>query len=130
MPLAVWVPVSAMPSSAPVSTSLTLSTWPAGLAKSTRLETRVPTAPEGAPASSATVASAGDWLAFSTGASLTAVPVKFLVPVRAGATPSLTLVAMLKLPLKLAVGVKVTPASRALTSAMAPEALHTPVAGL
>ena len=38
----------------------------------------------------------------------------------AGATPSLTLVAIEKLPLKLAAGVSVTPASSALTSAIAP----------
>ena len=62
-----------MPRSAPASTSVTLSTGPTGLAKSTRALTRVPTAPAGAPASSATVASAGDLLASSTGASLTLV---------------------------------------------------------
>src|SRR5262245_29630767 len=44
-----------MPSWAPVSTSVTLSTWPAGDAKSTRLETRAPTAPDGPPGSSASV---------------------------------------------------------------------------
>ena len=62
-----------------------------------------------------------------TGASLTAVPVIAFVPVTAAATPSLTLVAMLKLLLKLAVGAKVRPASKTFTSAMAPLAVHTPV---
>ena len=55
------------------------------------------------------------------------MPVNALVPVMAGATPSLTLVAIEKLPLKFAVGVNVTPASSALTSAIAPEAVQTPV---
>jgi hypothetical protein len=40
--------------------------------------------------------------------------------------PSLTLVAMLKLLLKLDAGVNVTPANNAFTSASAPLALHTP----
>jgi hypothetical protein len=128
VPLAL-VAVRAMPSSALLSTSPTLSTSPEGLAKSTRLETSVPTAPEGAPGSSATVASAGDLLASSTGASLTGVPVKLLVPVMASATPSLTLVATVKSALKLVAGVKVTPASSVLTSAMAPEAVQRPVTG-
>src|SRR5438094_10272856 len=43
-----------------------------------------------------------------------------LTSVIAGATPSLTLVAMVKLLLKFRAGLKVTPASKALTSAMAP----------
>ena len=59
LPLLVLAPVTAIPVRAPASGSLTLSTWPAGLAKSTRLDTRVPTAPEGAPASSATGSRAG-----------------------------------------------------------------------
>ena len=63
----------------------------------------------------------------ATGAAFTAVPVNALVPVMAGATPSLTLVAIEKLPLKFAAGVNVTPASSALTSAIAPEAVQTPV---
>src|SRR5437660_6986019 len=49
-----------------------------------------------------------------------------LTPVIAGATPSLMLVAIVKLLLKFRAGLKVTPASKALTSAMAPLALHTP----
>src|SRR5438477_525583 len=48
----------------------------------------------------------------------------------AGATPSLTLVAMVKLLLKFRAGLKVTPASKVLTSAIAPLALHTPVPAL
>ena len=52
------------------------------------------------------------------------------MPVMAGATPSLTLVAIVKLPLKFAAGVNVTPASSALTSASAPEAVQTPVPAL
>ena len=54
----------------------------------------------------------------------------FLTPVIAGATPSLTLVAMVKLLLKFSAGVKVTPASKALTSAIAPLAVHTPPANV
>ena len=64
------------------------------------------------------------------GASLTAVPVMDLMPVTGGATPSLTLVAMVKLPLKLAAGVKFSPASSAFTSAMAPLAVQTPLVAL
>ena len=86
------------------------------------------------PANGRSVAVSGiGWLATApeiTATSLTAVPVMDLEPVTAGATPSLTLVAMVKLPLKLAVGVKVTPARSVLTSAMAPVALHTPVEGV
>ena len=63
----------------------------------------------------------------AVGASLTAVPLITLVPVMGAATPSDTLVAMLKLALKLAVGVKVTPASSVLTLAIAPAAVQTPV---
>ena len=51
VPLVVSAAVTAMPSNAPLSTSVTLSTCPAGEAKSTKLETSVPTAPDGAPAS-------------------------------------------------------------------------------
>src|SRR6185369_16456755 len=64
-------PVTAMPSTAPASTSVTLSTWPAGEAKSTSDDTSVPTAPAGAPASSATAAPTGLFVASSTGASFT-----------------------------------------------------------
>src|SRR5256885_2318476 len=115
-----------MPGSAPLSASVTLSTWPDGTAKSTRLDTRAPTAPLGAPGSSSSVGNVGVLLAVGAGASLTAIPVMLLLPV-ALSEPSLTLVAMVKLLLKLAAGTKVMPASRVLTSAMAPEAVHTPV---
>src|SRR5687767_3445616 len=54
----------------------------------------------------------------------------FFEPVKAGATPSEIEVAMLKLPLKLAAGLNVTPESRAFTLASAPLADHTPVAAL
>ena len=57
-----------MPKSAPLSTSVTLSTWPAGTAKSTKLETSVPTAPTGAPASSLIAVRTGLRLASRTGA--------------------------------------------------------------
>ena len=66
----------------------------------------------------------------ATGASFTAIPVNALVPVMAGATPSLTLVATVKLPLKFAAGENVKPASRALTSAIAPEAVQMPLPAL
>ena len=64
----------------------------------------------------------------AVGASLTAVPVKLLLPVMAAATPSVTLVAMVKLALKFSVGVKVNPASSVFTLAIAPLAVHTPAA--
>ena len=50
----------------------------------------------------------------------TAIPVNALMPVIAGATHQLTLVAIEKLLLKFAAGVNVTPASSALTLAIAP----------
>ena len=65
--------VIAMPSRAPLSASVTLSTWPEGPAKSTNEETRVPTAPEGAPQSSSWMIRAGLLLVSSTGASFTGV---------------------------------------------------------
>src|SRR6185503_5677881 len=68
--------------------------------------------------------------AFTTGASLTGVPVMALLPVTGAAMPSLTLVAIVKLPLKLAAGVKVRPARRMFTFAIAPLAVQTPVAAL
>src|SRR6266487_1844640 len=114
-----------MPSSAPVSASVTLSTCPLGVAKSTSLATSAPTAPLGAAASSSTVGSVGVLLASSTGASFTAVPVMTLVPVTGAATSSLPLVAIVKVALTFAAGVKVTPASSVLTAAMAPDAVHT-----
>src|SRR5438105_11458469 len=66
----------------------------------------------------------------AAGAYSLALPVALPISVIAGATPSLTLVAIVKLLLKFRAGLKVTPASKALTSAMAPLALHTPVPGL
>jgi pilus assembly protein CpaE len=53
-----------------------------------------------------------------------------MLPVMGAATPSLTLVAMVKLLLKSSAGVKLTPASKVLTSASAPLAVHTPVPAL
>ena len=66
----------------------------------------------------------------AVGASFTAVPVKYLLPVKAGAIPSETLVVIVKLPLKFNVGVNVKPASNLFTSAIAPEALQIPVVEL
>src|SRR6185503_20849688 len=60
----------------------------------------------------------------AVGASLTGVPVTALLPVTLSA-PSLTLVAIVKLPLKLAAGVKVRPARSVFTLASAPLAVHT-----
>src|SRR5436190_2145264 len=62
----------------------------------------------------------------ATGASLTGTPVMALVPVIGAATPSLTLVSIVKLLLKFGAGLNVTPASRVLTSARAPLAVQTP----
>ena len=87
-----------------------------------------PTAPLGTPASSATVSVSE--VSASTGASLTAAPVKALLPVTGDATPSLTLVAIVKAALKFVVGVKLSAASSTLTSAIAPLAVHTPVPAL
>ena len=66
----------------------------------------------------------------SVGKSLTAMPLTVLIPITAGATPSETLVAIVKLLLKLALGVKVTPASKVFTLAVAPLAVQTPVLAL
>ena len=52
---------------------------------------------------------------------------KALLPVTAVFTPSLTLVAMVKLLLKFSAGVNVSAASKVFTSALAPVAVHTPV---
>ena len=68
MPFVVSAALTATPKSAPRLGSVTLSTWPAGRAKSTRLETNVPTAPTGAPASSLIAVSTGLLLASRTGA--------------------------------------------------------------
>ncbi|MBK8341262.1 MAG: hypothetical protein IPK99_15305 [Flavobacteriales bacterium] len=61
-----------------------------------------------------------------TGASFTTMPVIGLLPVTGAATPSLTLVVMLKLELKFKAGTNVTPASKVFTLAIAPLAVHTP----
>src|SRR5438105_1876570 len=66
----------------------------------------------------------------AVGEALTATPVIALVPVIDAATPSVRLVAMLKALLKSVAGTNVTPASSALTLAIAPAAVHTPVAPL
>ena len=68
LPLVVLAAVTAMPSLAPASESVTLSTCPAGTAKSTSVDTSVPTAPEGAPAFWLSGASTGLLEAFNTGA--------------------------------------------------------------
>ena len=68
LPLVVSAAVTAIPSSAPVSGSVTLSSCPAGEAGSTSEETSVPTAPDGAPASSLIAVSAGLFVLSSTGA--------------------------------------------------------------
>ena len=81
MPLVVSAAVIAMPVRAPASTSVTLSRPPAGGLRSTSADTRVPTAPTGAPASSFTAVSAGAAAALSTGASLTAVTTMLAVSV-------------------------------------------------
>ena len=72
MPLVVSAAVTAMPSWAPVSGSVTLSTWPTGDAKSTNDETSVPTAPLGTPESSFCAVSVGLFVESSVGAELVA----------------------------------------------------------
>ena len=76
---------------------------------------------------SSTYVSAADRLV-AVGASLTAVPVTVFDPLTDRA-PSDTLVSIVKLALKLRAGTKLTPARRALTSAIAPDAVHAPVPG-
>ena len=88
MPFEASAAVTAMPSWAPASGSATLSSPPAGAAKSTRLATRVPTAPTGAPASSLTAMSAGEAAVSRTGASLTGVTVMDTVSVSVSAPPA------------------------------------------
>src|SRR3954463_16000564 len=87
VPFVLLVPVSAMPVTA-LSTSLTLSSPPAGGLRSTRLDTSVPTAPTGAPASSACDASTGDLLASSTGASFTGETLTVAVALLLASWPS------------------------------------------
>ena len=113
-PLVVSAAVTAIPSNAPLSTSLTLSTCPAGEAKSTRAETSVPTAPEGAPESSFWAVKAGLLVLSNTGASLTALTVMVattvLPPRPASPLAVEAWTVKLPLPLKLAVGVNLSPA--------------------
>ena len=66
----------------------------------------------------------------AVGLSFTAVPVKLLLSVKAGAIPSETLVVIVKLPLKFNVGVNVKPANNVFTLEIAPEALQIPVVEL
>src|SRR5438046_2782086 len=80
-----------MPRRAPESGSVTLSTWPAGAAKSTRFDTGVPAAPEGTPASSFSAVSAGLLVLSRTGASLTAVTSMVTVATLESTWPSLAL---------------------------------------
>ncbi|MNY28273.1 hypothetical protein D3C86_1622350 [compost metagenome] len=80
LPLVAFTPVNAMPVMAPLSASVTLSRPPAGGFRFTRLDTSVPTAPTGAPASSLTDARAGVAAALRTGASL--VPAMVTVTTR------------------------------------------------
>jgi hypothetical protein len=65
-------------------------------------------------------------LASKTGASFIEIPVIAFRPLIESA-PSEIFVVIVKLELKLLVGVNLTPASNALTSAIAPLAVHTPV---
>ena len=78
-PFVVDVAVKAIPVTAPLSASVTLSSPPAGGLRSTRLETSVPTAPTGAPASSFSAASTGVAALLRTGASFTAVTLTVIV---------------------------------------------------
>ena len=61
---------------------------------------------------------------------MTGVPVMAFEPVTAAATPSLTLVAIVKFALKFKAGVNVKPDNRVLTSAIAPAAVQTPAANV
>ncbi len=70
VPLPVSTPVMAMPSSVPLSGSVTLSSCPAGVAKSTSAVTSVPCAPTGATAAAGMLCSCGLFVASSTGAVL------------------------------------------------------------
>src|SRR3989304_932653 len=73
LPFVVLAAVTPMPSLAPASESVTLSTCPAGTAKSTRADTSVPTAPEGAPVFWLSGASTGLLEAFNTGEWMAAI---------------------------------------------------------
>src|SRR4029079_2693496 len=100
------------------------TTWPDSLAGPALIAVAQPDT-LWAPASSRTV-----WLTplLKLGASLTGVPVTGLEPLTDRA-PSDTLVVIEKPALTLAAGTKLTPARRALTLAIAPDAVHTPVPG-
>ena len=112
--MAVSAAVTAMPSSAPLSTSVTLSTCPAGDAKSTSVDTSVPTAPDRCAESSPWAVSVGLLLLANTGASLTALTVivasTVLPPRPASPLEVEACIVKLPLPLKLAVGVNFSPA--------------------
>src|SRR5690349_10775789 len=82
--------------------------------------------PAGSVASSAIEVNDGVLAESRTGASLTAVPVTAFEPLTER-LPSDTLVAIAKLPLKFEAGVNVSPARSALTLAIPPDAVHTPV---
>src|SRR5437667_5111 len=81
VPLVASAAVMAMPVTAPLSMSVTLSNPPTGGLRSTRAETGVPTAPEGEPESSLTALSVGDGGVLRMGASLTLVTVRAAVSV-------------------------------------------------
>src|SRR4051812_38026456 len=68
LPFVVSAAVTAIPVSAFALASVTLSRPPAAAGKSMRLDTSVPTAPVGTPASSSSANIAGDFVASRTGA--------------------------------------------------------------
>ena len=115
LPLVVSAPNTAMPNGPLPSTSVT---------DVSKVDTKVPALLASSSNCASKLAQA-----FSTGASFTAMPVNAFVPETLSA-PSLTLVATLKLPLKLSEGVNVNPASSAFTLPVAPRAVHTPVPAL
>src|SRR5258708_3236920 len=108
-----------------MSTSVTLSTPPAGGLRSTKLITDVANWIFGGPPSSLAKFRIGVFVASKIGASFTAIPMIALLP-DTDDEPSLTLVAIVRLPLKFAAGLKVTPAKTVFTSAIAPDAVHNP----
>ena len=79
--------------------------------------------------SSLIAANDADFELSNTGASLTGIPVTGFAPVTES-DPSLTLVAIVKLAFTFNAGMNVTPASKLFTSAIAPDAVHTPVPAL
>ena len=102
-----------MPSSAPLSTSVTLSTWPAGGEVDQGRDERAH-GPGGAPESSFWAARVGLLVLSSTGASLTALTVMValtvLPPRPASPLDVEAWTVKLPLPLKFAVGVNFSPA--------------------